>query len=220
MPALIFDYDGVLVDSERLAGQLWLDVLAKHDIHLELTAFSPYVGSTDRGILDSFDDFIRSMLPDVEFAILDKEVSEEFRKLEDEQMLMPGIQELLDLARAEAWPVGVATGKDRERLARQLKRLGIFDRFDAIVTAQDVDRGKPAPDIFLETARRMDIDPSDCVVVEDSPAGCVAALAAGMTVVACPCAVTTGSEFPGGVIHVASLVDVDLARLVLGEAAR
>jgi beta-phosphoglucomutase-like phosphatase (HAD superfamily) len=165
VPALIFDYDGVLVDSETLVGELWLDVLAQHDVHLELTAFAPFVGSTDPAVFKAFADYINGLVPHVGLSELEATVIERFRSLEDEQLLMPGVQQLLDAALVHRWAVGGATGKNRDELVRQLRRLGVFERFDAIVTAKEVDRGMPAPDIFLEAARRMDVEPADAYPV-------------------------------------------------------
>ena len=86
----------------------------------------------------------------------------------------------------------------------------MLDRFDEIVTAADVTRGKPAPDIFVEVARRLGRAPSECVVLEDSLPGYEAALAAGMSVVVCPCAVTRHCTFPPEARVVASLHEVSL----------
>jgi beta-phosphoglucomutase-like phosphatase (HAD superfamily) len=90
----------------------------------------------------------------------------------------------------------------------------VLDRFDEIVTAADVARGKPAPDIFLEVARRLGLAPSECVVLEDSLPGYEAALAAGMSVVVCPCAVTRHCVFPSEARVVESLREVRLRELL------
>ena len=81
------------------------------------------------------------------------------------------------------------------------------------MTAEEVAHGKPAPDIFLEAARRLGVAPECCVVLEDSLPGCQAAHAAGMVAVACPGPVTAGLDFPDEVHRVASLLDVSLAEL-------
>jgi beta-phosphoglucomutase-like phosphatase (HAD superfamily) len=83
------------------------------------------------------------------------------------------------------------------------------------VTASEVGRGKPAPDVFLEVARRLGRDPSDCVVFEDSLPGYEAALAAGMSVVVCPCAVTRHTTFPPQARVVATLHEVSLDELAV-----
>ncbi len=91
-----------------------------------------------------------------------------------------------------------------------LERLDLLDRFDTIVHTREVARSKPAPDIFLETARRLELDPHDCLVLEDSLAGYEAAKAAGMEVIVCPCEVTRYSIFPDEAHVVETLLDLDL----------
>jgi beta-phosphoglucomutase-like phosphatase (HAD superfamily) len=94
-----------------------------------------------------------------------------------------------------------------------LRSAPLPTRSDVIVTTHEIERPKPAPDVYLEAARRLEVAPSRCVAVEDSPPGCAAALAAGMTVVICPCGVTEAFDFSNGALRVASLVEVDLGAL-------
>jgi HAD superfamily hydrolase (TIGR01509 family) len=128
--------------------------------------------------------------------------------------LLPGVRELLVAAHELEWGVGIATGHPRERLLREFTRLDIGHFFHAVVTAADVARGKPAPDVFLATAAALGVDAADCVVLEDSPHGCAGALAAGMQVVACPSVVTAHCAFPDGVRIVDSLLSLSLDDLV------
>jgi HAD superfamily hydrolase (TIGR01509 family) len=123
---------------------------------------------------------------------------------------LPGVRELLLAARAAGIRTGLGTGSERERITPRLERQGLLELFDVVVTRADVARGKPAPDIFLEAARLLGVDPAACVVLEDSPHGCTAALAAGMRVIACPSAVTAHCAFPDGIERVRSLVEVEL----------
>jgi beta-phosphoglucomutase-like phosphatase (HAD superfamily) len=95
-----------------------------------------------------------------------------------------------------------------------LERLGVDGHFDAVVTAEEVDRGKPAPDIFLAAAGRLGLPPEACTVVEDSVPGCEAALAAGMRVVVCPSVVSAHCQFPPEARRVGSLADLSVEQLV------
>jgi HAD superfamily hydrolase (TIGR01509 family) len=123
---------------------------------------------------------------------------------------LPGVQELLDAAHRRGLRVGLGTGNIVSTLERRLGRHGVFDRFDAIVTRAEVAQGKPAPDIYLEVARRLRVDPQACLVLEDSAVGCEAAVAAGMRVIACPSIVTEHCPYPDGVQRVSSLRDLAL----------
>jgi HAD superfamily hydrolase (TIGR01509 family) len=122
--------------------------------------------------------------------------------------LLPGVRELLDQAKGRGIRVGLGTGNTYSALERRLGRHGVFDHFEAVVTRADVAHGKPAPDIYLEVARRLDVDPVDCLVLEDSVPGCEAGIAAGMRVIACPSVVTAHCEYPTPAERVASLLDV------------
>ena len=103
-----------------------------------------------------------------------------------ELRLKPGFEELFDEARARGMPRALASSSARRLVEATLARFGVRERFDAVVTGDCVARPKPAPDIFLEAARRVGVPPEGCVVLEDSLAGVHAARAAGMSVVAVP----------------------------------
>jgi HAD superfamily hydrolase (TIGR01509 family) len=113
---------------------------------------------------------------------------------------MPGAVELLEALADRGVPVGLATNSGREFATRALRAAGLIDRFAAVVSAEDVERPKPAPDVYLAAAAELGVDPADCVALEDSETGVAAASAAGMTVVGVP-------SFPG--------IDLDEADLVV-----
>lgn len=128
--------------------------------------------------------------------------------------LLPGVRHLLNQAYRVGWRTGIATLHHRDSLEASLRRLGIHDQFDAIVTSADALRPKPAPDVYLETAKRLGVAPHACVALKDSVAGSEAALAARMTVVVCPCEVTMASKFPAAFRRVDSLLELDLEHLL------
>ena len=207
--AWIFDYDGLLVDSERVEADYVIDALAEWGVTVTYADFGHLFGSVDSDHV--WDALVREWSGRTAAELADVI----HKRLRDEQIkehlpLLPGVRELLDDAKGRGIAVGIATGNTYDAIERRLGRHGVFDRFDAVVTRSDVARGKPFPDIFLEAARRLDVDPSDCVVFEDSVPGCEGALAAGMRVVACPSVVSAHCEFPAGIERVASLLEVAL----------
>jgi HAD superfamily hydrolase (TIGR01509 family) len=113
---------------------------------------------------------------------------------------MPGVVKLIDALRAAGVPLGLATNSGRTFATRALRGAGLLDCFDAVVSAEDVERPKPAPDVYLAAAAALGADPADCVALEDSETGVAAACAAGMVVVGVP-------SFPG--------IDLSAARLVV-----
>jgi HAD superfamily hydrolase (TIGR01509 family) len=98
---------------------------------------------------------------------------------------MPGAREAVERV-GEQHPLGVASSANRPLIELALELSGLRDRFQAVVSSEEVERGKPAPDVYLEAARRLGVDPADCVAVEDATNGLLSAHAAGMRVIAVP----------------------------------
>ena len=171
--AILFDLDGTLVDSATRVQRLWLDWSRKHGIDPH---FLLEVMHGRRA-----DETIRIVAPHLP-------VQEEFQALEAEEILdMDGVRpyararELLNQLSARQWAI-VTSGTRRVAGAR-MAHVGL-PAPDVFITADDVTRGKPAPDGYLLAARRLDLDPAECVVIEDAPAGIQAGKAAGMRVIA------------------------------------
>ena len=141
---------------------------------------------------------------------LDELIRTKARPLKDALPLLPGVRELIDEARRRGLLVGLATGSSLPTLERRLGRHGVFDRFEAIVTRSEVTAGKPAPDIYVEIARRLGVPADTCLALEDSVHGCESALAAGMRVIACPTVVTAHCVYPTRAELVTSLIHVTL----------
>jgi HAD superfamily hydrolase (TIGR01509 family) len=112
---------------------------------------------------------------------------------------MQGARELIAALRERGVPIGLATNSGREFATRALRAAGLYERFDTVVSAEDVERPKPAPDVYLAAAAALEADPAGCVALEDSETGVAAARAAGMTVVGVP-------SFPGIALEAADLV--------------
>jgi putative hydrolase of the HAD superfamily len=212
--ALVFDYDGVIVDSETLRATVLVEILAELGVKTDFAAIAHLFGSTSPDIDLAWDQLLRAWLGDaLDIAALDVQIEERVGDRLAVLPLLPGVRRLLDEARELGWATAVASGKPKDELQTSLARLGIDDCFDTLVSAAEVASGKPAPDVFLEAARRLAVEPQECVVVEDSIHGCQGGLAAGMVVICCPCAVTRTCDFPSGIHKVASLADVSLAKL-------
>jgi HAD superfamily hydrolase (TIGR01509 family) len=116
---------------------------------------------------------------------------------------LPGAVELVGALRGAGVPVGVASNSPHVLVDASLRSAGLHEAFAAVVSAQDVARGKPAPDVYLEACRRLDADPAQSVALEDSPTGVEAARAAGLHVIGVPS--LEGVELPGAHTVAASL---------------
>jgi HAD superfamily hydrolase (TIGR01509 family) len=207
LDAVIFDFDGLMIDSERVEADLIIEVLARWGATVSYKDFGHLFGSVDA---DEQWDELLSRWCGRTVAELGREIRDAVGPLKDLLPLMPGVRELLDTARDRGVRVGLGTGSSPSNLKRRLRRNGVFDRFDAIVTRDEVALGKPAPDIYLEVARRLGVSPGACLVLEDSVPGCEAALWAGMRVIACPTVVTAHCLYPSGADVVTSLLHVSL----------
>ncbi|MGO4574056.1 HAD family hydrolase [Microvirga sp. 2TAF3] len=175
---LIFDCDGVLVDSELLACQIEAEFLSALGFSYTLEdILRNFVGRSMRDAMAQIErDHGRPLPPDFS-ARANRAL---FARFETDLHAIPDIRDaILSLPH----PRCVASSSTPERIALSLRVTGLDDLFTDVFSAVEVERGKPAPDLFLHAASRMSAHPTECLVIEDSPAGVQAAIAAGMRVI-------------------------------------
>src|SRR3989440_1395665 len=181
--AVIFDLDGVLMDSEQLwnqakealvreAGGRWREDAPRAMMGMSSPEWSAYLRD-ELGVSRDVEEINRDVLARME-ALYRRSLP-----------LMPGAVEAVR-ALGRRWPLGLASSSNRELIDLALEVAGIADAFAATVSSEEVERGKPAPDVYLETARRLEVEPERCAAVEDSANGIRSAAAARMRVVAIP----------------------------------
>lgn len=176
---IIFDCDGVLIDSERILNDVYRTCL--HDIGLDLTfddVVRRFKGRSTKDCLRIAEELLGR-------TIVEQELSEKYEKLSSDRFLkeirpIPGIAAALDQLPHRRC---VASSSSHQHIRLGLELSGLLSHFtEGIFSASEVARGKPAPDLFLHAARSMNVDPNQCIVIEDSPAGVEGAIAAGMKV--------------------------------------
>jgi HAD superfamily hydrolase (TIGR01509 family) len=177
MTAVIFDCDGTLVDSEPLARTAWERALAPYGYAHTDADFEACVGLPYPRVHAYFAE--RVSLPEAD-AFWSEFSGQLFTLIDDELVPFDDAVDAARELRARGVPVAVASSSPRERLQRTLGRAGLLDAFDVVVAGDEVEHGKPAPDMFLLAAERLGVEPSACVVIEDSPPGVQAGIAAGM----------------------------------------
>ncbi len=189
--AVVFDLDGVLVDSEEAwdearrvlvarRGGTWREEATRAMLGMSAPEWSRYVVE-ELGV---------PMAPEeVDQAVVDELLAGYGRRLPT----LPGAREAVERI-AAAYPLGLASSSNRRVIDVVLAELGVADRFGATVSSEEVGRGKPAPDVYLEAARRLGVDPRACVAIEDSENGIRSAHAAGMRVIAMPNSVFAPGE--------------------------
>jgi HAD superfamily hydrolase (TIGR01509 family) len=181
--AVIFDLDGVLVDSEQLwneskeafvraAGGRWRDDAPDAMIGMSSPEWSAYIRD-ELGVRRAPEAINREVVAMME------------RRLGEELPLLPGAISTVRALEAR-WRLGLASSANREIIDLVLEISGLSDAFAATVSSEEVSRGKPAPDVYLEAARRVGVRPARCVAIEDSASGIRAGVAAGMAVIAVP----------------------------------
>ena len=180
-PALvIFDCDGVLVDSERLTVGVEARVLSELGWpHTAEQVVERWMGRSSQAQLGE----VAQRLGSAAMREYDERSTAEVHDaFERELRAVEGVEHLLDALERAGLPVCVASSGSHGRMRRTLGITGLYDRFDGrIFSATEVEHGKPAPDLFLHAARRMGVVPGRCAVIEDSVYGVQAAVAAGMT---------------------------------------
>lgn len=180
--AVLFDMDGVLVDSYRQHYESYRELAAEAGIDFRPEHFRTLFGKTSRDIIV---EVWGGGLAKIEVKAIDDRKEALYRDLLREEFNpLPGVVTCIDALDAAGFLLAVGSSGPPENVALVLDRLGRADRFAARVTGNDVTRGKPDPQVFLLAAKRLGLPPARCAVFEDAPAGVEAALAAGMTAIA------------------------------------
>jgi HAD superfamily hydrolase (TIGR01509 family) len=181
--AVVFDLDGLLLDTEQVwdevrealtreRGGRWHDRAQADMMGMSSTEWSRYMHD-ELGLAEPPEELNRLVLKRMQERYADR---------------LPLIDGAVDAVRrlAERWPLGLASSSNRPLIDLALREMGVADLFSATVSSEEVERGKPAPDVYLEAARRLGARPQHVAAVEDSGNGIRAARAAGMTVIAIP----------------------------------
>jgi beta-phosphoglucomutase-like phosphatase (HAD superfamily) len=174
--ALIFDCDGTLADTMPAHYQAWLEVLRPHGIDFPEDRFYAMGGMpTDKIVIELCGEAGKRL--DVNALVRDKALAFE-RKIDE----VRPIAKVVEVARASRGrlPMAVASGGQRRMVEKTLAQIGVLDWFPVVITAEDTRRHKPEPDVFLEAARRLGVEPAACTVYEDTDLGLEAARRAGM----------------------------------------
>jgi HAD superfamily hydrolase (TIGR01509 family) len=206
---VIFDNDGLLLDTEDAWTRAEKTLFARRGQVFTLDHKRSLIGSSRSTAAVKLEAMLQ--LPGHGERLM-----HELHELVMEEALAgveprPGALELLDRLRAAGLPVAVASNSQREFVERTLAGAGLLDgRFQVVVSAEDVEHPKPAPDIYLEACRRLGFEPGKCIALEDSPTGVTAAVAAGMYVIGVP--YLTGMQLPECDLLADSLADPAVAR--------
>ncbi len=196
--------DGVLVDGEPLHFEAVNDLLREEGRSMSFEEYRPHMG-TKYGWTEMIREFGLSRPHSYYTTRFKAEMVERYRERSEP---LPGAVELVGALRAEGVPLAIASSSILPWVEACLGRIGLLDSFDQFVTGSDVERGKPAPDVYLLAARRLGLAPETCLAIEDAPAGILAAKAAGMVCWAVRTEYTRGLSLPGPDRDLESLLDI------------
>jgi HAD superfamily hydrolase (TIGR01509 family) len=210
--AVIFDMDGVLVDSEALINVAALAMFKEKGLDVQPEDFLPFVGAGERRYIGGVAE--KHGFP-VDLDEAKRRTYEIYLDLVPSQLeAFPGAYDLVLACRAAGLRVAVASSADRIKVTANLQKLGLPPEvWDAVVTGEQVTKNKPSPDIFLLAARNINAEPSECVVIEDAVNGIQAAKAAGMRCIA------VASTFPAERLQEADVVREKISQVRLSDLA-
>lgn len=182
--AVIFDLDGVLVDSEPNYFESERRLLADYGIRFTAQMKRPYIGMSTKEMLNDIASCFG--IPERVDVLVARKNAYYLDIAARSTKVYPQTRRLLMLLHEHGYPLAVASGSSPDVIDVVLSAARLKGYFDVLVSAESVSRGKPAPDLFLVTAGRLDVEPEACVVIEDSSYGVQAAIAAGMRCIAIP----------------------------------
>jgi beta-phosphoglucomutase len=187
--ALIFDFNGIIVDDEPIHFELFKQVLAEEGIKLtEVDYYARYLGFDDRGAFTAaYREHGRSLDEKLLARLIDRKAIYYQSEIRSKVRIFPGVEKLV-ITLVPVLPLAVASGALRQEIETILSAAGLLKHFAVIISAEDVDHGKPEPEIFLKALARLNaqvedghpIDAADCLVIEDSKEGIRGARRAGM----------------------------------------
>lgn len=207
--AVIFDLDDLMIDSERFHFDALKRLMKKYGKSAPEDWFAPMIG------LDNYEcaEFVirNAHLPLSVDAYLNQTLENLIELLPQMVKPNPGLLELIDVLTGSGVKLGVASNSFKKYVTLALESLGVIDSFACVITAEDVEQGKPAPDIYLLAAQCLEADPENCLALEDSPVGMIAALSAGMFCAVIPNQHIQGANFSDATYVFSSLVELTQA---------
>jgi len=212
--ALIFDFDGLILDTETPELLVWQKVYREHGQELTARTWGQIVGGTAASSFEPASHLAALTGNNLDIEGLKARVRGESLAQIHRQPPLPGVRELIDDARQRGLKLAVASSSPHDWVDAHLARLGLLSSFDVIKAREDVPRTKPEPDLFLAALSGLDILPDQAVVLEDSPNGVRAAKRAGLFVVAVPNPVTESLLFEREDLRLSSLKEISLSELM------
>src|SRR5438105_784230 len=210
--AIVFDFDGLILDTEEPVYRSWLEVYEAHGEELPFERWVQIVGAPATGFHPQYplEERLGRPLPK---EVLDRRIGRRTEMILAQQLL-PGVIPHLDAARGLGLKLGVASSSTAEWVRGHLVRLGILERFDCLRCRDDVAHAKPEPDLYVAVLDCLGVKAREAIAVEDSPNGIAAAKRAGMRCVAIPNSITAQLDLSEADLRLTSLAEMTLRQLL------
>lgn len=209
--AVVFDFDGLIVDTESIWFDVYRDLLSADDVDLTLETFCECVGTTNEPLYRFYEQQTGVKLDATRFQ---QRARSKFDSKMNHPELRPGVLNYLRAAQERGLRIGLASSSHRPWVDRFLHHFDIYDYLEAISTGDQVEQVKPDPALYSKTIEELGVKPRYAVAFEDSVNGCKAALAAGLHCVAVPNLVTSALVFPREVMRIDSMGSVRLDAVI------
>ena len=211
--ALVFDFDGLILDTEVPEYQSWQESYQAYGCSLSLSKWTEAIGTHDT--FDPYDDLAQQLGRPVDRAAIRAKQRTRFAELMANQSILPGVERYIFRARELGLKLGVASSSSRSWVTGYLAQLGLEAYFDSIKCGDDVERTKPDPAVYLASLQALRVKAHEAIALEDSPNGVLAAKRAGIFCVAVPNAMTQQLSFDLADLQISSLAELSLEKLLL-----
>lgn len=212
--AIIFDFDGIIMDTESVEFQVWNTIFAEQGVDFPLDIWLRDVVGATVANFDLAEYLATTTGRDFDLATLHEQASVARLDAQSRLTVMPGVTEILAAAKRLALRLAIASSSPHHWVDDYLKQLGLTGTFEAVMCREDVPSVKPAPDLFLRALGALAVSAADTIVFEDSPIGIQAAKRAGLRVVGVPNPVTSHSDLSQADLLLGSLADLPLEMII------
>lgn len=209
---LIFDFDGLIVDTETARYHAWKEVIESHGVELPLSVWQQNIGLPSEAFNPLEYLKLKAQGP-IDLNEVRKRKNKAFWSRMEGETLRPGIKDYLEQGRGRGLKMAICSSSPRRWIEQNLPKWGIDGQFDTVVTGSDVERIKPDPELYLKALEWLRLGAESCIAFEDSPKGVESAKAAGIFCVAIPNSITLETDLAGADVKVHSLMKLPLKEL-------
>lgn len=209
--AVIFDFDGLIIDTEYAWYKSFCEVLGKTEKEIPLVEYGYYIGTDG---LDIYDFLLKKSGENISIEELKERASSLHYSILGEPVAREGVEKLLQEAKERGLKIGLASSSSRQWVTNFLKELNLLTYFDFIQTKDDVEKVKPDPELYANVIKHFNISPSEAIAFEDSPNGTKAAIAAGLNCVIVPNIVTENTQFDNYHLRIKGMDERNLDEII------